>query len=120
MTIRWAAASRRHAIALGIAVMAVLLPATAPAVRAAEELRFTADTTYRIDADDAVVRVRIDVKVTNLKPNSVERTATQVITTRYYYDRLLFNIQREAKAVRATSGGSHCASRWTRSRRTAS
>ena len=52
-----------------------VLPATAPSARAAEELRFTADTTYRVDPDDGVVRVRIDVKVTNLKPNTVRRTA---------------------------------------------
>jgi len=101
-----ARAGRRRSIALAIVLVALVLPATASSTRAAEELRFTADTTYRIDADDGVVRVRIDVKVTNLKPNTVRRTASQVITTRYYYDRLLFNIQREAKSVRATSGGS--------------
>jgi hypothetical protein len=99
--VRW-----RWSFALTLAVVAVLLPTAAPVARAAEELRLTANTTYRIDPGNAVVRVRIDVKATNLKPNSVRRTATQVITTRYYYDRLLFNIQREARSVRASSDGS--------------
>ena len=101
-----AAARWRRSFALTLALVAVLLPAAAPAARAAEELRLAADTTYRVDPGDAVVRVRIDVKATNLKPNSIRRTATQIITTRYFYDRLLFNIQREAQSVRASSGGS--------------
>jgi hypothetical protein len=106
VTNRVAAARWRWSLALTLAVVAVLLPTAAPVARAAEELRLSANTTYRIDPGNAVVRVRIDVKATNLKPNSVRRTATQVITTRYYYDRLLFNIQREARSVRASSGGS--------------
>jgi hypothetical protein len=77
-----------------------------PVARAADELRLEADTTYRVDPGDRVVRVRIDVKATNRKPNTIRRTATQIITTRYFYDRLLFNIQREAKSVRASSGSS--------------
>ena len=95
----------RRAFALTLALVAVLLPTAAPVAQAAEELRISADTTYRVDPDDAVVRVRIDVEATNLKPNSVRRTATQIITTRYYYDRILFNIQREAQSVRASSNG---------------
>lgn len=106
MTKGVAAAHWRRSFALTLALVAVLLPAAAPVAQAADQLRFAADATYRIDTDDAVIRVRIDVKVTNLKPNSVRRTATQIITTRYYYDRLFFNIQREARSVRATSNGS--------------
>jgi hypothetical protein len=101
-----AAARWRRTFALTLALVVVLLPVAAPVAQAADQLRIAADATYRIDTDDAVVRVRIDVKVTNLKPNSVRRTATQIITTRYYYDRLFFNIQREAQRVRATSNGS--------------
>ena len=96
----------RRSFAITLALVGLLLPAAVPVVRAAEELRLAADTTYRIDPDDGVVRVRIDLKATNLKPDGTQRTATQVITTRYYYDRLLFNIHREARSVRATSNGS--------------
>ena len=103
---RPAAARWRRSIALALALVALLLPAAAPTARAAEELRLAADATYRVDTDGGVVRVRIDLKATNLKANGTQRTATQVITTRYYYDRLLFNIQREARSVRATSNGS--------------
>ena len=107
MTKRRAATHGRRSLALLLALVAVLLPTAGHVARAADdELRFAADATYRIDTDDGVIRVRLDVRVTNLKPNSVRRTATQVITTRYYYDRLLFNIQREARSVRATSNGS--------------
>ena len=103
---RW---RRRLAVALAaltLAAVALLLPAATPEAHAAEELRIGADTTYRVDPADAVVRVRMDVKLTNLKPNGIRRTAAQVITTRYYYDRVLFNVQREARSIRASSGGS--------------
>ena len=60
---RW---RRRLAVALAaltLAAVALLLPAAAPEAHAAEELRIGADTTYRVDPADAVVRVRMDVKV---------------------------------------------------------
>ena len=93
----------RWSLALTLAVVALLLPVATPAARAAEDLRFGADTTYRVDTAAGVVRVRIDVRVTNLKPNLVRRTATQTVTTRYYFDRLFFSVQPEARSVRATS-----------------
>jgi hypothetical protein len=96
----------RWSLALTLAVVALLLPVAAPVARAAEDLRIAADTTYRVDTDAGVVRVRIDIRVTNLKPNLVRRTATQTVTTRYYFDRLFFSIQSEARSVHATSGGS--------------
>lgn len=93
-------------VAMLLAIVAVLLPPAAPVALAAGELPISAAATYRIDANDRMVRARVDIRVTNQKPNTVRRTSTGTITTQYYWDRLVFFIQPDARNVRATSGGS--------------
>ncbi|HEY7702863.1 MAG TPA: hypothetical protein VIB02_11165, partial [Candidatus Limnocylindrales bacterium] len=89
-----------------LAVVAVLMPGAAPTIRAAEDdLRLSADATYRVVPADGEVRVRVDWKATNLQPNTVRRTPSGILTTRYFYDRLLFTVPIEAREIRATSGG---------------
>ena len=89
------------------AVVVVFLPPTAGTVQAADDfLRVSADTTYRVDTGDRLVRVRIDFTMTNLQPNTVRRTSLGTTTTRYYYDRLLFSVPSEARSLVSTSGGS--------------
>jgi hypothetical protein len=87
-------------------VLGALAPTTAPVALAAGDLRIDVDSTYRIDANDGVVRVRLDATLTNLKGNTTRRTPTGTIVTRYWYDRIFFWIQRDARSVKATSGGS--------------
>lgn len=88
-----------------VATVGPLVPPTVPVARAAEELRFEADATYRVVPDQGVVRVRVDLRLTNLKPNTVRTTATQQITTRYFWDNVTLGLQAGARSVRATSGG---------------
>jgi hypothetical protein len=100
------AARWRRPVAFAFVVAAMLLATSAPAAHAADDLRWATDTTYRVDPGDGVVRVRLDIRITNQKPNAVRRTATQILTTRYFYDKLFLSLQREARSVRATSNGS--------------
>lgn len=86
------------ALAAGLVSLA---PAAARPVAAAEELRVAAATTYVLDPDAGVVRVAIDVTVTNLKPDRVQGN----LVTSYFWDRLAFGIHGEAGAVRATGSG---------------
>jgi hypothetical protein len=94
-----------------LAVVAALAPTGAPAARAAEDdgLRVAADATYRVLTSDGLVRVRVDFDITNMSPNTVRRTPTGTVTTRWYFDRLDFAVPPEARSVRATSGGSRLA-----------
>ncbi len=95
------------AIAGVLAMVAVFAPPTAGTVHAADDfLRVAADTTYRVDTGDRLVRVRIDFTMTNLRPNTVRRTSLGTTTTRYYFDRLLFAVPAEARSLVSTSGGS--------------
>jgi hypothetical protein len=102
--------ARRVAMAAAgglLALTATFAPSTAGTASAADDfLRLQADTTYRVDATHRVVHVRIDWDATNLQPNTVRRTSTGTITSRYYYDRILFAVPLEARSVRAASGGS--------------
>jgi hypothetical protein len=94
-----------------LAVVALVAPPGAGTVRAADDfLRVSADTTYRVDPGDRLVRVRIDFTMTNLRPSSVSQTSLGTTTTRYYYDRLLFAVPSEARSLVSTSGGSRLAS----------
>jgi hypothetical protein len=94
-----------------LAVVAVFVPSTAATVQAAEDhLRVSADTTYRVDTGDRLVRVRIDFTMTNLQPNTVRRTSLGTTTTRYFFDRFLFAVPTEARSLVSTSGGSRLAS----------
>jgi hypothetical protein len=92
----------RAALALSLAATGVLAPASARDVLAADGLDIKADAIYRIDIDDAVVRVRVDVVITNRTPNRTVGGRT----TQYYYDTLFLPLQDDARNVRATSGGS--------------
>lgn len=94
--------SWRSVLAVVLAAAAILAPAATPDARAADGLDISADATYRVDIDDAVVRVRIDVDLTNRTPNRT--TATGI--TRYYFEAIYLPIQPGARNVRATSGGS--------------
>lgn len=91
----------RPMLAIVLAGAGLLAPAAAPAVRAADGLEIKADAIYRVDIDDARVRVRIDVVITNQTPNRT--TATEII--QYYYNTLYLPMQLDARNVRATSGG---------------
>ena len=97
---------RWFALVALVAVLGALAPVTAPVVQAAGTLRLKVDSTYRIDANDGVIRVRLDVTATSLKANTTRRTSTGTIVTSYWYDRLFFALQRDARSVVATSGGS--------------
>jgi len=96
---RPASRSHRVAAALVATLAAITLVGTigaAPAL-AADTLRLAVATTYRVDAAKAAIHVTMDVSATNLKPN----TATKY----FYYDKLSFGIQAEARSVKATQGG---------------
>ncbi len=94
-----------------LALVAVFVPATAGTVQAAgDPLRVSADTTYRVDTGDRLVRVRVDFRLTNLQPNTVRRTSLGTTTTRYFFDRFLFAIPTEARSLVVTSAGSRLAS----------
>jgi hypothetical protein len=89
-----------------VALVASVAPPAVGSVKAADDLlRLGADATYRVDPGDRLVRVRIDFDATNLRPNSVRRTSLGTTTTRYYFDRIVFAVAREARSVAATSGG---------------
>lgn len=95
------ARSWRCLLAVLLAIGAILAPAAPPAARAAEGLDIAADATYRVDVDDAVVRVRIDLELTNRTPDRTTATGT----TRYYFEAIYLPLQDGARNVRATSGG---------------
>ena len=108
---------RRHAavhIALvaGLTALVVTLaPAATPARAADDFLRLSADATYRVVPSQREVRVRIDWDATNLQPNSVRRTSTGTITTRYYYNQIFFAVPPEARSITATSSGGRLSTR---------
>ena len=96
---RPASRSHRVAAALVATLAAITMVGTigvAPAL-AADSLKLVVATTYRVDAARAVIHVTMDVSATNLKPS----TATRF----FYYDKLSFGIQAEARSVKATQGG---------------
>jgi hypothetical protein len=96
----------RSTLAVVLASAGVLVPAPAADVRAADGLDIKADATYRIDTDDAVVRVRIDVVITNRTPNRTVNVPGGTQTTQYYYNSLTLPMQLEGRGATATSGGS--------------
>ena len=61
----------RLVVALAFVTTALATPSAVPVAQAADGLEVVADTTYRVDIDDAVVRVRIDVLLTNRSPDKV-------------------------------------------------
>jgi LPXTG-motif cell wall-anchored protein len=93
------AGARRLRIGFLAALLAVGLavapPAATPAL-AAGPLRLAADTVYTLDPDAGKVHVSIAVRATNLKPSTA--------TILYYYREVIFALQPEAKAIRATDG----------------
>lgn len=96
----------RLVVALAFVTTALAMPSAVPVAHAADGLEVVADTTYRVDIDDAVVRVRIDVLLTNRTPDKVVSTASGTATTRYYFNELYLWIHDEGRSIRATSGGS--------------
>ena len=93
-------------LAASLATLVVTLLPTASPVRAADDfLRLSADATYRVVPSQREVRVRIDWDATNLQPNSVRRTSTGTITTRYYFNQIFFAVPPEARSITATSSG---------------
>lgn len=94
------------ALALALAATGVLAPASAPTAHAADGLDIKADATYRIDIDDTVVRVRVDVVITNRTPNRTVNVPGGTRTTQYYFNTLTLPLQPDARNARATSGGS--------------
>lgn len=93
-------------LAAGLAALVVTLVPTPTPARAADDfLRLSADATYRVVPSQGEVRVRIDWDATNLQPNSVRRTSTGTITTRYYYNQIFFAVPAEARSITATSSG---------------
>jgi hypothetical protein len=95
----------RSTLAIVLAATGVLVPATGADVRAADGLDIKADAIYRIDVDDAVVRVRIDVVITNRTPNRTVNVPGGTQTTQYYFNSLTLPMQRDGRGARATSGG---------------
>lgn len=96
----------RTALGIVLAATSVLAPAATPDVRAADGLDIKADAIYRVDVGDAVVRVRIDVVITNRTPNRTTNVPGGTQTTQFYYNTLSLPLQLDARNVRATSGGS--------------
>lgn len=95
----------RLVMAAALAATVLLAPPAIPTVRAADGLDIKADATYRVDVDDAVVRVRLDVVVTNRTPNrTVGVAGGGTRTTQYYFNGIYVPIQLDARNVRATSG----------------
>ncbi|MDH4141171.1 MAG: hypothetical protein OEV61_01040 [Chloroflexota bacterium] len=96
----------RMAAVMTLVSLAVLGPVGMPNARAAEDdLRLEAGAVYTVDPGAGVIRVRIDVRATNRKPDLEERTPTGTTTTRYFIDRLILYLPREATSVKAASGG---------------
>jgi hypothetical protein len=85
-----------------LALAAVLVPVTAPAVSAASDgLTLATTSTYGLMPSAGVVHVVVDVSARNDKPDLVSGG----VRTRYFYDGFRLGIQPEARSVRATSGG---------------
>ncbi len=95
----------RLALAIALAATALLAPTAIPAAWAADGLDIKVDATYRVDVDDAVVRVRLDVVVTNRTPDrTVAVAGGGTRTTQYYFNGVYLPIQLDTRNVRATSG----------------
>lgn len=97
-------------LAVGLALVAGLA-APRPALAADDGLDYRTSATYTLVPEDGVVRVTVDVRATNTTANSVRRTDTEVITTRYYFDGLTFPVQDEAAGVRAVDDGTRLRTR---------
>ena len=88
--------------AIALAVAGVLVPAAAPAARAATDgLGLTTAATYTVVPARHVVHVVVAVTAVNNKPN----VASGGLVTKYFYDGARIGIQPEATAIRATAGG---------------
>jgi hypothetical protein len=103
MTHSGSTGSRRRIPALLAAVAFALLlvvapPAVRPALAASDLLRTEAAATYTLDPADGRVHVRIDLTMTDLKPNTPDFI--------YYYDAFGFALQAEASSVRVSGGTS--------------
>lgn len=95
----------RLSLAVALATAALLLPQATPAARGADGLDIKVDATYRVDVDDAVVRVRLDAVITNRTPDrTVAVPGGGTRTTQYYYNGVYLPIQLDTRNVRATSG----------------
>jgi hypothetical protein len=75
--------------------------ATAPVALGADGLQFRTAARYVLMPERGVVRVGIDVTLTNLQPDSVSGN----IRTRYYYDRIALAVQDESSHLAAVDGG---------------
>jgi hypothetical protein len=68
-----------------------------PALAAADFLRESVVTTYRVDGAKGAIHVTLDIKATNTKPSTA--------TTYFFFDTLSFGIQAEARSIAASSNG---------------
>jgi hypothetical protein len=93
-------------VAVGVSLVVTFGPSATPAAAAEDDLRLSADATYRVIPSESEVRVRIDWEATNLQPNSIRRTSTGSVTTRYFYNQIYFSVPPEARSISATSGDS--------------
>jgi len=102
MTLLRARIGRRRAAGIVLAtVLAGALSAAPPVAQtafAASPLRVQADTVYTLDPAAGRVHVRIDFKVTDLKPDSAQFI--------YFYHDLSFALQPEATSVKASGSAS--------------
>jgi hypothetical protein len=89
-------------IAAALAPLAtVASTASAPVALGADGLRFRTAARYVLVPEQRVVRVTIDVTLTNLQPDVVRGSSR----TRYYYDRISLAVQDESSHLAAADGG---------------
>ena len=93
---------RLAAIVITTAALAPLAAvATAPVALGADGLQFRTASRYVLVPERGVVRVTIDVTLSNLQPDLVSGSTR----TRYYYDRISLAAQDESSHLAASDGG---------------
>ena len=100
------------ALLLGALLLVAPPAGPAPAHAADDGISEVAATTYRLVPDEGLVRITIDLRVTNRKADRTESyqcpggaPATCSRTVRYYVNRARLAIEEDARAVRATVDG---------------
>jgi hypothetical protein len=97
---------------LGAALLAWPPSGPAPARAADEGISETAATTYRLLPEKGLIRVTIDLRVVNRRPDRTESapcpgnvagTCSRIV--RYFVDRSTLAVEEEARSVRATVDG---------------
>ena len=89
-------------ITLGLLILAAgSLPGGPPPVRALEQPQVTGATTLTVQPDKRRVRARVDLRITNRQPDTIEGG----VTTRWSVDRWQIYVPDEATNVRVTQGG---------------